>query len=115
MYDEKKKICAQLLELFKIVDKADVQEVLNFRLHKSQDYALGPVYSFDYKEKHYYVVDDYSLGDEEKYVKNILLEINHLLKGKIVKSPIHFTSEGSEHIMGLNGNQYYLWESPLLR
>ncbi|MCA9337342.1 hypothetical protein KC951_01385 [Candidatus Saccharibacteria bacterium] len=109
-----KKQCAAILESFKIANKVKVNDIKNLKAHKSQLYALGPVYAFDYKDKHYYIVDDYSLGDDENQVKDILSEINHLLKGNIVKSPYHFTAEGSEHIVGLDGNQYYLWESPLL-
>lgn len=108
--DDQKKICITLLKLFKVADKAEPQDLQNFKSHKSQNYALGPVYSFDYKDKHYYVVDDYSLGDDEEYVKNILLDINHTLKGNIVRSP----AQNSEYCIELNTNQYYLWESPLL-
>jgi len=108
-----KTICAGLLELFQVDEGIDTKDIENLKLHKSQNYALGPVYAFNYKGKHYYGVDDYSLGDDSELVRDILLDINHLLKGRIMKNPTP-QSDNAKYATGLDGIEYYLWESPLL-
>lgn len=83
--------------------------------HIAHNYTPSVWYllTFNYKGKHYYLVDDYSLGDAPKYVQDILEEINHLLKGKILKNPVP-QSDGAKYATGIGNNEYYLWESPLI-
>lgn len=110
--DKEKAICVRVLEGFKIAEKVEPDELMDFRSGLSQLYARGPIYIFRYKRNRYYIVNDYSIDDDPKFVKNILLERNHLLKGHLLKSPVHFTVAGSEYIYGLDGGQYFLWEEP---
>jgi len=105
-------ICASLLELFQVVTDVTATDIKNLKIHKSQNYALGNIYAFDYNSKHYYAVEDYSLSDNPKYVQNILLDINHLLKGSILKNSSTKT-DGTKYVGTLNGIEYYLWESSL--
>lgn len=95
--DSEKELCAKLLEGFEVTENVDPDELRNFRTGQSQLYAKGSLYIFNYKKKRY-VMNDYSIGDDPKFAKNILLDSNHLPKGNIVKSPVAFTSEGAEYI-----------------
>ena len=104
-------ICAKLLELFRVSTNVTPADIENLKIHKSQSYALGPVYAFDYKDNHYYVVDDYSLNDDPERVKDILLGVNHMLKGKILKNTT-LQSDGAKYAEGLGGVEYCLWEVP---
>ena len=106
------KICVELLKLFHISESVSPDEIEHLKIHRSQIYVLGPVYAFDYQKNHYYVVDDYSLGDDLEDVKNILLDINHLLKGNIVRNSSD-QSDGAIYAEGFDGTEYYLWEAPL--
>ena len=104
-------ICAKLLELFRVSANVTPTDIANLKIHKSQSYALGPVYEFDHKNKHYYAVDDYSLNDNPEYVKDILLGIDHTLEGKILKNATH-QSDGAKYTEGIGGVEYCLWEVP---
>jgi hypothetical protein len=109
--ESERNICAKLLELFQIAKNINAADIANLKVHKSQSYALGHIYAFDYNVKHYYVVEDYSLGDNPEYVKNILLDINHLLKGKILKNNTGQVT-GNKYAENLENVEYYLWEAP---
>lgn len=103
-------LCAKLLVAYGISPNAEPGMIDNLKTFQSQNYALGPVYAFDYRNKHYYVVDDYSLGDDPNYVKNILADINHLLTGEIVEKPLPQPVE-TKYAMKLGSSEYYLWKS----
>jgi len=103
-------ICASLLELFRVATDVTTKDIKNLKIHKSQNYALGNIYAFDYNSKHYYAVEDYSLSDNPKYVQNILLDINHLLTGNILNNSSNKT-DAAKYVATLNGMEYYLWES----
>jgi hypothetical protein len=102
-------LCAELLKRFHIAEDVLPQDIKNLKIHKSQSYALQNVFAFDYEDKHYYIVDDYSLGDDPKLVESILMDINHLLKGRIVKNP-----EPSDDKDQYVASNYYLWQSPII-
>jgi len=106
---DKLNICKTILEKFNVATDTSVEDIANFKEHKSQLYAYGPVYAFDFKDSHYYVVEDYSLDENPELVKNILLDINNLLKGEIVKNP----KPDSEfpYSVDLDGRTYYLWKT----
>jgi len=106
-------LLVKALDAFGVDKNIDANYIKNVKTHSSQLYALGSVFTFDYKDKHYYLVDDYSLADDPKYVQDILEEINHLLKGNILKNPTP-QSDGAKYATGIDGNEYYLWESPLI-
>lgn len=106
-------ICAMLLEAFQVAKSPNPKDIKNLKVHQSQSYSLGPVLAFDYNGKHYYAVDDYSLGDDPEMVKNILLDINHLLKGNILEYPVS-QAGGTKYAAQLDGVEYYLWENPLI-
>jgi hypothetical protein len=108
-----KPICASLLKTFQITKDVNFKDIKNLKEHTSQSHSLGAVLAFDFKGKHYYAVDDYSLDDRPEEVEEILQDINHLLKGKLLKNPIP-QSDGAQYAAGLNGVEYYLWESPSL-
>lgn len=104
-------ICAKLLELFKVAPAVAASDIKNLKIYKSQSHALGRVYRFDYKDKRYYAVDDYSLDDNPDYVRDILLDINHLLKGRLLANSTE-QPDGAKFAEGLDGVEYYLWEAP---
>lgn len=111
--EAEKLLLVKALEAFGVEKNVNANNIKNIKVHSSQLYALGPVFTFDYKDKHYYLVDDYSLGDDPKYVQDILKEINHLLKGEILKNPTP-QSDGAKYATGIDGTEYYLWENPLI-
>ncbi|MEI6481377.1 MAG: hypothetical protein WCO19_03670 [Candidatus Saccharibacteria bacterium] len=104
-------LLVKVLEAFGVGKNIDADDIKNVIEHSSQLYALGPVIAFDYNDRHYYLVDDYSLNDDPKYVQDILEEINHLLKGRILQNPVP-QSDGAKYATGIDDNEYYLWESP---
>lgn len=67
------------------------------------------ILSFNYKNRKFYISDDYSLADNPEYVKNLIQDINHFIKGNIVKNPTP-QSDGAHCALGFNGVEYYLWE-----
>lgn len=71
---------------------------------------MANVYSFEYHGKQYYVSDDYSLMDNPQYVKNILVDVEPALTGQILKNPVTQT-DGAVYAGGLDGTEYYLWQS----
>ena len=85
--DESKSICASLLNLYKEATNASPHEIVALHSHKAQQYALTDIYSFLYKGVKYYVSNDYSLGDNPKYVENLIRDINHNLDGQLLKNP----------------------------
>ena len=101
------------LEIFGIDKNVDVDDITNTNSHTSDQYALGPILTFDYKNNHYYLVFDYSLGDNPSYVKDILIDINHLLKGSIVQKPSG-SETNAKYAAIIDGEECYLWKSPLL-
>ena len=111
--DEDFSLYKKALEIYGIDDQVDTKDIKNEGFHTSDWYALGPVFTFDYKGSHYYLVNDYSLGDDPKYVENILSDINHLLKGEIVKKPFGKEKDGL-YVALIENEEYYLWKSPLL-
>lgn len=104
------KICIRLLELYKVGDHIGVSDIGDFKAFKSQLYGFMNVYSFDYKNHRYYVTDDYSLMDDPKFIKNVLADAIPKLNGKPLKNPTP-QSDGAVFACGLDGNEYYLWES----
>lgn len=103
-------LLATALIAFGVDDHAAVDEIKNIKTHKSQLYALGPVYGFTYHDTHYYLIDDYSLDNNPTYVKNIVEEINHLAEGTPVARPD--AANGDElYAASINNTEYYLWES----
>jgi len=96
--------------MFGIGGNLNPNDIQDIKIHKSQLYALGPVYSFNYRDNHYYLVDDYSLDNNPIYVRNIIEEINHLLKGTILTSPDAINSN-SQYAVSINNTDYYLWQS----
>ncbi len=104
-------ICANLLELIQEGTNVAPTDIDNLKIHKSQIYALGPVYSFNYKNNHFYAVEDYSLDDNPEYVANILLDINPLLKGNILENASQ-QADSAQYAVSLNDVDYYLWKTP---
>ncbi|GAC1391481.1 MAG: hypothetical protein NVSMB46_04120 [Candidatus Saccharimonadales bacterium] len=107
-----KNVC-RLLELYGISEKISTKDVVKLEIYKSKIYGMQDVYSFDFKDSHYYITNDYSLNDSPKYIKDILIEVNPNLKGSVVENPI-VQSDGAKYATGLDGTEYYLWKSPLL-
>ncbi len=113
MYNFQTTTCISVLKAFGISNNTTKAELKNFKMYRSDDYALGPIYSFDYKNAHYYIVEDYSLGDDPELVKDILSHINHLLKGSIITMPPTGKNE-TKYALTINKTAYYLWKSPQL-
>jgi len=79
----------KVLEAFGITDDAKLEKIENLKVHSSKLYGMCDVFEFDFIKNHYYISNDYSLGDNPKYFEEILLDINHLLKGSALKNPKH--------------------------
>lgn len=101
----------RLLELYKVAKNTDTKEISSFKIYKSKIYGMTKVYSFDFKNKHYYISDDYSLMDNPDFIRNVLEQINPSLKGNPLKNPVP-QSDGANYASGLDGTEYYLWEAP---
>ena len=108
-----KNIVCRLLKLYAVAENINTKDVVNLIIYNSRIYGLKDVYSFDYKDNHFYITNDYSLMDNPRYIKNILDEINPNLKGSVVKNPVP-QSDGAKFATGLDGIEYYLWKSPSL-
>jgi hypothetical protein len=106
-------LLATALIKFGIDQPVDADDIKNVKKHKSQLYALGPVYGFIYHDKHYYLIDDYSLDNNPTYIRNIVEEINHLAEG-VPLTPPNPTSEDKLYTASINNTEYYLWESSVL-
>jgi hypothetical protein len=102
-------LLARLLELFAVAQSITPDEIKNLKVHSSHIYGLQTVYSFDYDTKHYYVTDDYSLMDNEQYIRHVLEEFTPTLTGKLRKNPTK-QSDGALFACGLDDKEYYLWE-----
>lgn len=107
---EKLDVLCRLLESYQVADKVSPDEIKNFKTYKSQLYGMAHVYSFGYKDRRYYVTDDYSLMDNPKYVQDVFAEIDPQTTGTLLKNPAP-QSDGATYASGLNGAEYYLWES----
>ncbi len=105
-------IACRLLELYQIAGAVSANNLSNFKIYKSKIYGMQRVLSFDFRNKHYYVSDDYSLMDNPKFIKDVIEDIIPNLKGKPLENPIPQT-DGAKYASGLDGTEYYLWESPL--
>ena len=102
-------LAAKILEGYRIAEAVSSDEISNFKVHKAQRYALTQILSFKYQDRKFYISNDYSLGDNPKYVKDLIEDINHLVKGTIVKNPTP-QSDGAQYALGFKGAEYYLWE-----
>ena len=102
-------LAAKILEQYQIDSNISPDEISNMKEHKAQQYGLTNILSFYYSRRKFYISDDYSLGDNPKYVKDLIQDINHLISGDIVKNP-NSQSDGTQYALKLNGVEYYLWE-----
>jgi len=105
-------LLATALIVFGVDDHATVDDIMNIKTHKSQLYALGPVYGFMYHGKRYYLIDDYSLDNNPTYVRNIVEEINHLAEGGPLARP-SAANEDELYATSINNTEYYLWEGSI--
>lgn len=103
-------LLATALIIFGIDQHVDADDIKNVKTHKSQLYALRPVYGFIYHDTHYYLVDDYSLDNNPTYVKNIVEEINHLAEGTTLARPDAANGD-EQYAASINNTEYYLWKS----
>jgi hypothetical protein len=102
-------IACRLLEMYKVATCVEDDEIKELTTHNSNQYGMQHIYSFVYKDKHYYATDDYTLMDDYKFVKDVLMEIVPKLNGKLLKNPIP-QSDGAIYASGIDGKEYYLWE-----
>jgi uncharacterized membrane protein len=112
--DETKKnigIACSLLKMYEIAVNVSSDEIKKFKTYKSNLYGMQHIYSFDYRNKQYYITDDYSLMDKPKLIRDIIEEIKPNLKGHALINPIP-QSDGAKYASGLDGIEYYLWEVP---
>lgn len=109
MSEINKKLISQILEAFGVAYNIEPEKIENLKVHKSKLYGMCDVFAFDFNGHHYYISNDYSLDDNPQYFKEILLDLNHLLKGNVIKNP----NESSElkYSVSVNNNQYYLWRN----
>jgi hypothetical protein len=105
---ETEKAC-RLLEMYQVATCVNEGEIKELKTHNSKQYGMQHIYSFSYKDKRYYATDDYSLMDNPKFVKDVLLEVVPKLNGRLLKYPIP-QSDGAIFASGIDGKEYYLWE-----
>ncbi len=103
-------IACRLLEMYQVAYCVNEGEIKELRTHNSKRYGMQHIYSFVYKDKHYYATDDYSLMDSPKFVRNVLMELVPNLHGKLLKNPVP-QSDGAIYAGGIDGKEYYLWEA----
>ena len=103
-------IACRLLEMYQVANCVNEDEIKELTTHSSKRYGMQHIYSFSYKDKHYYASDDYSLIDNPKFVKDVLMEIVPKLNGRLLKNPIP-QSDGAIFASGIDGKEYYLWEA----
>lgn len=104
-------IAYRLLRLYDVAGSGSSDDIKNFKRYKSKLFGMQDVFSFDYHNKHYSIINDYSLMDNPKYIRDVIEEINPHIKGRPLKNPIP-QSDGALYASGLNGTEYYLWEEP---
>jgi hypothetical protein len=104
-------IC-QILRSYAITKNVLPEHIKNISVYQSQIYGMQQVIKFEYLNHQYYISNDYSLMDNPKFVHDVLSEVNPDLEGKLLKSPIT-QSDGADYAIGVNGVEYYLWQSPL--
>ena len=100
-------IISKVLKAFGISDSVDQEKIENLRVVKSKLYGMCDVFEFDFNGNHYYISNDYSLNDNPKYFEEILLDINHLLRGDALKNPNH--NSELKYSVNIEDSQYYLW------
>lgn len=108
--DKAKKLCCKLLKAYAISKNVDTVEIENFKKYKSRMFGFCDVYSFTYKNRDFLVSDDYSLMDDPKFIKAVFEEATELEEGKLIGNPV-IQSDGAKYALGLDGTEYYLWES----
>jgi hypothetical protein len=106
MNDNKLLIC-RVMEAFGITEDAKPEKIENLRVVKSKLYGMCDVFEFDFNGNHYYISNDYSLNDNPKYFEEILLDINHLLRGDALKNPNN--NSELKYSVNIEDSQYYLW------
>lgn len=102
----------RLLELYDVAPSVNTNEIRNFKTYQSNIYGMANIYSFQYKDNHYYICDDHSLMDNPKFIKNVLKQFNSNIKGWPLRNPLP-QSDGAIYALGLDETEYYLWEAPL--
>ena len=108
--DTAKRLCSRLLAAYEIDKEVTETEIKDLQIHKSRMYGFHSVYSFRYKNREYLVSDDYSLMDDPKYIKAVFEDATELRDGKLIENPLP-QSDGAKYALGLDGTEYYLWES----
>lgn len=103
-------IITKLLKIYGIAQVIDLKKLRNTRLIKSNIYGMGTIYSFDYEDNHYYALNDHSLMDNPEYIRKVIEEINPKLTGGPLKNPIP-QSDGAIYACGIDGVEYYLWQT----
>ena len=98
-----------ILEKFGLGKNIQITSIEHIQKFKSDSYALGDVWSFDYQGRHYYISNDYSLDNNPKYIRNVFEDVNRLLKGQLINNPLSKSS--NLYSMGVGSNEYYLWQS----
>jgi hypothetical protein len=106
-FETDEELICSVLEEFAVVDKVDQEKIENLRVVKSKLYGMCDVFEFDFNGNHYYISNDYSLNDNPKYFEEILLDINHLLRGDALKNPNH--NSELKYSVNIEDSQYYLW------
>ena len=108
--DTDKNLCSRLLVAYEISKNVDTVEIKHFKKYKSRLFGFCNVYSFTYKNRDFLVSDDYSLMDDPKYIKAVFKDASELEEGKLIENPVP-QSDGAKYALGLDGTEYYLWES----
>lgn len=99
-------LAAHILQEFQIGSDIQPAEINNLKTHKR---ISSKVLGFTYKDRKFYISNDYTLDDNPEAVRRVIQDVNHLLKGSIVKNPIP-QSDGAQYALGFEDVEYYLWE-----
>ncbi|MEI6755764.1 MAG: hypothetical protein WCK80_01985 [bacterium] len=102
-------IITKVLEAFGVAGDVKPDSIENLKVIKSKDFGMCDVFKFDFNNAHYYISNDYSLDDDPKYFREILLNINHLLTGEALKNPKD--GEEQKYSVNIEDTQYYLWKN----
>lgn len=102
-------LAVKLLETYGIAKNISSEDIMNFKIYKSNLLGMQNIYGFEFSGVKYYATDDYTLTDNLENIKRVLEEINPKLTGEPLKNPTT-QSDGAIYACGIDGVEYYLWK-----
>lgn len=103
-------LCTKLLTAYGVVKAAPSQQsIQNIKVYRSGLYGRAQVIGFTHLSTRYYASDDYSLDDNPKFIEEVFRDIDHILKGHLLRNPTT-QQDGAIYAAGIDDTEYYLWQ-----